>query len=64
MIVRSYIENLVYGAPIKASDFESLSKLALEMQKCEITLSQLGYVSDIDNTDNLRKIVFSVYLCI
>ncbi|CAG2222126.1 unnamed protein product [Mytilus edulis] len=57
MIVRSYIENLVYGAPIKASDFESLSKLALEMQKCEITLSQLGYVSDIDNTDNLRKIV-------
>ncbi|CAC5425025.1 unnamed protein product [Mytilus coruscus] len=57
MIVRSYIENLVYGAPIKSSDFESLSKLALEMQKCEITLSQLGYVSDIDNTDNLRKIV-------
>ncbi|CAG2224527.1 unnamed protein product [Mytilus edulis] len=57
MIVRSYIESLVYGAPIKASDFESHSKLALEMQKCEITLSQLGYVSDIDNTNNLRKIV-------
>ena len=57
MIVRSYIDNLVHGAQIKVSDFESLSKLALEMQKCEITLSQLGYVSDIDNTDNLRKIV-------
>ncbi|CAG2214645.1 unnamed protein product [Mytilus edulis] len=27
------------------------------MQKCEITLSQLGFISDIDNSDNLRKIV-------
>ena len=27
------------------------------MEKCEITLSQLGFVSDIDNSGNLRKIV-------
>ena len=27
------------------------------MQKCEITLSQLGFVSDIDNSDSLRRIV-------
>ncbi|CAC5413504.1 unnamed protein product [Mytilus coruscus] len=27
------------------------------MQKCEISLSQLGFISDIDNSDNLRKIV-------
>ena len=40
MIVRSYIENLVFGNQIKASDCESLSKLALDMQRCEITLSQ------------------------
>ena len=57
IIARSYIENLVYGTQIKEHDLESLSKLALEMQKCEITLSQLGFVSDIDNSDNLRKIV-------
>jgi hypothetical protein len=27
------------------------------MQKCEITLSQLGFKSDIDNMDNLRRLV-------
>lgn len=42
---------------MKASDVDSLSKLSLEMGKCEITLSQLGFVSDIDNTENLRRIV-------
>ena len=57
LIARSYIDNLVNGAQIKASDVEGLSKLSLEMQKCEITLSQLGFSSDIDNTENLRCIV-------
>ncbi|CAG2197877.1 TREH [Mytilus edulis] len=57
VIARSFIEKLVYGAQIKASDIEGLSKLALEMQKCEITLSQLGFNSDIDNSENLRCIV-------
>ena len=27
------------------------------MQKCEITLSQLGFSSDVDNSENLRRIV-------
>ena len=27
------------------------------MQKCQITLSQLGFVSDVENSENLRKIV-------
>ena len=40
LIARSYVDNLVYGEPIKASDVDALSALALEMQKCEITLSQ------------------------
>ncbi|CAC5361142.1 unnamed protein product [Mytilus coruscus] len=57
VIARSFIEKLVYGAQIKASYIEGLSKLALEMQKYEITLSQLGFNSDIDNSENLRCIV-------
>ena len=57
LIARSYVDKLVYGEPIKASDVDALSALALEMQKCEITLSQLGFVSDIDNSDSLRRIV-------
>ncbi|CAG2222474.1 unnamed protein product [Mytilus edulis] len=57
IIARSYIEKLVYGTQINAQDLDSLSQLSLDMQKCEITLSQLGFISDIDNSDNLRKIV-------
>ena len=57
LIAISYVDKLVYGEPIKASDVDALSALALEMQKCEITLSQLGFVSDIDNSDSLRRIV-------
>ena len=57
VISRSCIDKLVNGPQIKASDVDGLSRLALDMQKCEITLSQLGFASDIDSTDNLRRIV-------
>lgn len=53
VISRSYIDKLVHGPQIKASDVEALSMLALDMQKCEITLSQQGFASNI----NLRRIV-------
>lgn len=57
LVARSFIEKIVNGNEIKASNVNELSKLALEMQKCEIALSQLGFKSDIDNSDNLRRIV-------
>lgn len=57
VIARSHIDKLLHGPQIKASDVDELSKLALDMQKCQITLSQLGFVSDIDNSENLRRIV-------
>ena len=58
VIARSYIDKLVDGPQIRVSDTDGLSRLALEMQKCEITLSKLGLnASDVDNTENLRRIV-------
>lgn len=57
VIARTYIDKLVFGAQIKASDVDELSKLSLEMQKCEMTLTKLGFSSDIDNSENLRRIV-------
>ena len=57
VVARSYIDKLVNGPQLKASDINGLSRLALEMQKCEITLSQLGFSSDVDNSENLRRIV-------
>ena len=55
VIARSYIDKLVDSPQIRASGMDGLSRLALEMQKCEITLSKLGFASDVDNTENLRR---------
>ena len=57
VVARSHIEKLIYGPQIKGSDVEGLSKLALEMSKCEMNLSQMGFSSDIDNFENLKRIV-------
>ena len=57
VIARSYIDKLVDGPQIKTSPTDGLLRLALEMQKCEITLSKLGFASDVNNTENLRRIV-------
>ena len=48
-IARSYIDLLLHGPSLKTSDTEGISKLALQTRKCEITLSQLEFNSDIDN---------------
>ncbi|XP_060602645.1 uncharacterized protein LOC132755746 [Ruditapes philippinarum] len=57
VIARNYIDKLLYGPQIKASDIDEISKLALDMQRCHMTLSQLGFVSDVNNSENLRRIV-------
>ena len=57
LIARGYIDTIVHGPMIMANDIDGLLKLSLEMQKCEIALSQLGFVSDVDNTENLKQIV-------
>jgi hypothetical protein len=57
VITRTYIEKLVEGPQLSASDIKGISNLAMEMQKCEITLSQLGFSCEIDNSQNLRRIV-------
>ena len=52
VVARSYIDKLVNGPQLKASDITWLSRLASEMQNCEITPSQLGFSSDVDNSGN------------
>ena len=57
LIASSYINKLVDGPQIKASDTDGLCSLALQMQKCEIKLSKLGFASDVVNSENLRRVV-------
>ena len=53
VISHSYIDELVNGPALKPNDFRGLGKLALQMQQCEITLNQLGYSADMNNSENL-----------
>lgn len=56
-IVRSFMGQLINGPAIKPNDRKGLSDLALEMSKCELNLSQMGYACDMNNQENLRQIV-------
>lgn len=57
LVARSHVDSLVNGSAIKSNDVKGLMNLSLLMEKCQITLSQLGFMSDVNNTENLRKIV-------
>ena len=56
-VAQSYVKMLTTGNPIKANDVKSLMRLSLEMSRAEITLSELGFTAEIDNSENLKKIV-------
>lgn len=49
VIVRSNTDNLMNEPQISSSNIDGLLKLTSEMPKCEITLSQLGFASNIDS---------------
>jgi hypothetical protein len=57
LVARSHVERLINGPQIRANDVQGLMNISLDMEKSQITLSQLGYSSDINNSENLRKIV-------
>lgn len=57
IICRAYINNITKGNPIKPYEADKLLQLAREMENCQISLSQLGYGSDIDAQSNLEMIV-------
>ena len=48
---------LTKGQMIKPTDGSALQKLARQMLKCEITLSQTGYDADLNNSETLLKIM-------
>ena len=56
-VARAYIERLLNGPKIASGDKDGLISLSRDMEKCEITLSKMGFNSDINNSANLRRIV-------
>jgi hypothetical protein len=53
-IARSYVRDLVNGPPMKPSD---LNKFSVKMNRASMTLNQMGYRADLDNSENLLQIV-------
>ena len=57
VIARAYVKRLADGPKIKLDDSTGMTKLAQEVQECEITLSHLNYYADLNNFDNIAKII-------
>ncbi len=56
IISRSYIKSLKEGPQVKPNDSIGLSRLSMQMERCEITLDHMGYSSDINSTDTILTI--------
>ena len=57
IIVRAFIERVVMGPQIRASDAEKLSQLARDMRNCALNSEHTRYKADINSMDTLRKVV-------
>ena len=57
IIAGTYVEEIVNGEPLTNNDTCVLSELANKMKLCSYTLQSLGYEADVNNTNNLLKIV-------
>ena len=57
IIARAYIKKLVKGSVIRSDDSNALIKLAQELEECNTTLRFMKYYSDVNNFDNIAKIV-------
>ena len=57
VIARAYVKRLADGPKIRLDDSIGMTKLAHEVQECAITLSHLNYYADLNNFDNIAKII-------
>ena len=57
VIARSFIESVTKGPTIKLNDVAALTKLQIDMVKCQSVLSRLEFTSDLDSTGTLASII-------
>ncbi|KAJ8017951.1 hypothetical protein HOLleu_44328 [Holothuria leucospilota] len=56
MILNALMNELLNKKPLKPNDAGSLWDLIASMKKCHVTLTQIGYTSDLNSTTSLLKI--------
>ena len=57
IITSAYINKVTKGGVIRDGESEKLLQLAMDMENCQINLTQLGFESEINAQSNLEKIV-------
>ena len=56
-IATAFVDRIANGPPIKAEDGPGLQKFSILLTSCSNTLTEIGYISKLENPDGLRKIV-------
>ncbi|CAB4037508.1 Hypothetical predicted protein, partial [Paramuricea clavata] len=56
-IAMSCIRNVINGVQIKASDSAGLLAFADQLMECEATLDAIGYLDEVNSSDNLGRVV-------
>ena len=56
-IAVSHVQRIVDGPPIKVEDGNALQQFSIQLTSCANTLKEIGYLSKLDNPDNLKKII-------
>ena len=57
IIIRAFINKVVQGPQLKPSEPDKLLQLARDMRNCYLNSDQMGYKSDINAMETLKKIV-------
>ena len=56
VITHALIKKVVGRQQLKPNDAKSISDLARDMRRCQITLQQMGYTADLNASDTLLKV--------
>ena len=56
-IAAAHVKRLVDGPAIRADDGSALQQFSIQLTSCVNTLREIGYISKLDNHDNLKKII-------
>ena len=57
IVIRAFINKVVRGPQIRASESDKLSQLARDMKNCILNSEQMRYKADINSMDTLKKVV-------
>ncbi|XP_074649414.1 uncharacterized protein LOC141904651 [Tubulanus polymorphus] len=57
IIASVLVDNLIEGPVIKSEDGQALHNYSMKLISCKNTLGEIGYLSKVENPDNLRRII-------